>query len=448
MERGGQRDTAVDEPTTGTPVDSLDVATATHEVSTKDASAESSALVSLPGQPRRSPRRSLTSSLAWSALLIAGVRIGGGLLLERAAYGMFGYLGSPPSPVIRPENSSIADGFLHWDAGYYLEIARHGYQPGVPRLSAFYPLYPYLTRAVTKVTTMRTTEALLAVSWISLFMAVWGVMRLTALIFPGTKAWRSGVLLAFFPVSVFLLAGYAESLYMALFAWTLVALLERRPWLAAILAAFVAVTRIEGVLLILAVVGWSVQDELTHRRHSIQGNIARIAGLCAVSLAPLFAYLLFIGQRYGHIFEELKINANWHRHLNWPLYPLFYSLKLIFRHGIHGPQAANIVATYLVDDAVMVLAIIGFVALCLIVRQRRDLWWLLPPVLIDLIIIASDQPYGKTPEAWARNAMLLVPLYIVASRIKSEVGWSTLLAGSTLMAALFQIVFNVGFWLT
>ena len=99
-------------------------------------------------------RRSLTNSLAWSALLIAGVRIVAGLILERTAYGVFGYLGPTPSPVLRPENRAITDGFLHWDAGYYLEIARHGYTPGVPRLAAFYPLYPYLARAVTKISTV------------------------------------------------------------------------------------------------------------------------------------------------------------------------------------------------------------------------------------------------------------------------------------------------------
>ena len=104
-----------------------------------------------------------------------------------------------------------------------------------PDVCGLLPVVPHLARAVTKVSTMATTQALLAVSWISLFFAVWGVMRLTALIFPGTKAWRSGTLLAFFPVSVFLLAGYAESLYMALVAWALVALVERRPWLAATL---------------------------------------------------------------------------------------------------------------------------------------------------------------------------------------------------------------------
>ena len=52
--------------------------------------------------------RSLTNSLAWSALLIAGVRIVAGLILERTAYRVFGYLGPTPSPVLRPENRAIA----------------------------------------------------------------------------------------------------------------------------------------------------------------------------------------------------------------------------------------------------------------------------------------------------------------------------------------------------
>ena len=143
------------------------------------------------------------------------------------------------------------------------------------------------------------------------------------------EEWNAAGLLS---LSVFLLAGYAESLYMALVAWALVALVERRPWLAATLTAFVAVTRVEGVLLILAVVGWFIQDELTRRRHSVPGDIARYAGLCAVSLAPLFAYLVFVGRRYGHVFEELTVNHTvWHRHLNWPFYPLFDSLKLILQ---------------------------------------------------------------------------------------------------------------------
>ena len=137
-------------------------------------------------------------------------------------------------------------------------------------------------------------------------MAVWGVMRLTALIFPGTKAWRSGVLLAFFPVSVFLLAGYAESLYMALVRLGPCRLVRGRPWLAATLTAFVGSLRRRcpadpGPRQLV------LQDELAPRRHSIPGDIARIAGLCAVSLAPLFAYLVFVGERFGHVFEELAV---------------------------------------------------------------------------------------------------------------------------------------------
>jgi hypothetical protein len=396
----------------------------------------------------RSPRRSIGASLAWPALLIVAVRIGVGLLLERAALGMIGFLNFPPSRALRPENGSIVYGFIRWDAAIYMRIAEHGYQASITDDSAFYPLYPYLTRAVSKVTPLSLPEAALAVSWVSLFFAVWGAIRLTALIFPGAKSWRAGALLAFIPVSVFLLSGYAESLYVALFAWSVVALLERRPWVAAVLIGFVAVTRLEGVLLVLALIGWAIQDELTHRGRPMLRAAARIAGLCAVSLAPLFAYLVFVWRRYGHILEELSVNKLWHRHLSWPLHPLFASLWWIFADKLRGRTAANTVATYLVDDGLMVAAIIGLAALCLIVWRRRELWWLVPPVFLAVLIIASDAPFGDSPEAWGRNVMVLVPLYAVASRVKSEVGWSMLLAGSALLAALFQIMFNVGFWLT
>jgi hypothetical protein len=173
-----------------------------------------------------------------------------------------------------------------------------------------------------------------------------------------------------------------------------------------------------------------------------------MAGLAAVSVAPLCVYLVFIWRRYGHVFEEITVNKQWHRHLSWPLHPLFNSLSWIFSNHIRGPTAANVVATYLVDDVVMLAALIGLGALGVMVWQRRDLWWLIPPVFVTLLIIVSDSSFGTSPEAWARNAMVLVPLYAVASKLKNEVVWTTLLAASALMAALFQVIFNVGFWLT
>lgn len=442
------RDTPVDDRLIDTGVGAGDLAGMPAAEATTDNDKPSAPPARHRTRSVRSPGRSIRTSLAWPALLIVVVRIGVGLMLERAALGMIGFLNFPPSRVLRPENGSIVYGFIRWDAAIYMRIAQHGYQPNFKDDSAFYPLYPYLTRAVSRVTPLSLPDAALAVSWVSLWLAVWGVIRLTALIFPGSKSWRAGALLAFIPVSVFLLSGYAESLYVALFAWSVVALVERRPWVAAVLIGFVAVTRLEGVLLVLALIGWTVQDELTHRGRSVLRAAARIAGMCAVSLAPLLAYLVFVRQRYGSFLEELTVNKLWHRHLSWPLHPLFASLWWIVADKIHGRTAANAVATYLVDDGLMVAALLGLAALGLIVWRRRELWWLLPPVFLALLIIASDAPFGDSPEAWGRNVMVLVPLYAVASRVKSEVSWSMLLAGSALLAALFQIMFNVGFWLT
>jgi hypothetical protein len=444
VEHRAPRNTAFEDFYAGTAVDVRETASSPAALAREDALATRPVLVGYRTRPARSLLPSITGSLAWPALLIVAVRLGVGLLLERAVLGMF----FPSSRAFRSENSALLWGFFRWDAGFYTHIAAHGY-PKNPIYSSFYPLYPFVTRVVSDVTGLGASDAALAVSWISLWVAVWGVMRLTALIFPESKAWRAGALLAFVPVSVFLLAGYPESLYMALFAWCLVALFERRAWLAAALAGLVAVTRLEGVLLVLAVVGWAVQDELTHRQRSVPRAAARIAGLCVVILTPLFGYLLFVWRHYGHIFEAVKVNRNsWHRQLSWPLHPLFASLQQIFGDKLTGTRTANYVTTYLVNDLSMVAAIIGLAALCVIVWRRRELWWLVPPLFAAVLIIASNQPWGTDPEGWARNVMVLVPLYAVASRINSEVGWSMLLAGSALLAALFQIMFNIGLWLT
>jgi hypothetical protein len=403
--------------------------------------------IKAPGHRRRP---AWARSLAWPALLVAGARIGAGVLIERAALGLFGFVDFPPSAVFRPEKVSTVFGFTHWDAGIYLRIAQYGYQAKIPDDSAFFPAYPYLTRAVSDATSVSLEAAAVAVSWISLWFAVWGVMRLTATLFPGSRSWRAGALLAFFPVSVFLLAGYAESLYIALVAWSLVALAQRRPWLGALLAAAASVTRPEGVLIILAVVVWGAYDELfARRRRRWAAAVARVVGLGAVGSAALIAYLAFVWRRYGHVFEELSVNKQWHRQWTWPFHPLWSSLADILGDRLPGGRiTANYVATYLVDDAAMVLAVAGLVALGVIVWRRRQLCWLLPPVALGILIIASDAPFGTSPEAWARYMMCLVPLYAVASRLKSDAVWTTLLAASAVFAALFQVLFNTGLWLT
>jgi hypothetical protein len=376
------------------------------------------------------------------ALLIAGLRVIAGIMIERVSLGMLS----------KPASSAIVSGFIRWDSGQYQRIARHGYLPVHSSDASFYPLYPLAVRGVANIGPFRFDEAALVVSWVALWFGCWGVIRFTADVFPEAKAWRAGMLLAFFPASVFLLAGYAESLFVALAAWTLVALAERRVWIAAGLCGLASATRPEGTILAIAVVTWAVVEGIKRHQHrDIHSGLrltSRIVALGLLCVSGLVAYSLFLWSRYHHPLEQLSAQKAWKRVGTWPLHPLIWSLNEVVGKRIHNSTSANLTGAYLFNDAVVLFGIIGLAVLMRVTWRRWDLYWFVIPSVLTLLLIVSNAPYGQVPEGEARLVMCIVPLYAVTARARNELGWTALLAGSAVTAAVFQVVFNTGGWLT
>jgi len=63
----------------------------------------------------------------------------------------------------------------------------------------------------------------------------------------------AAIAFAWFPASVFLIAGYPESLFVALVAWTLYFVTRERYLVAAVLAGVCSASRMEGALLIVVI---------------------------------------------------------------------------------------------------------------------------------------------------------------------------------------------------
>jgi hypothetical protein len=375
-----------------------------------------------------------------------------GIGVERAALSVFGILGFPPHTHIANEVRGIVTPFLRWDAAIYQRIAVHGYSPAYKDDPAFYPLYPLTVRFVSKLGFLSVPRAALFVSWVSLFFACWGVIALTEVIFPGSKAWRAGALLAFFPASVFLLAGYAESMYAALAAWALVAVAVRRVWIGAVLASLASVTRAEGITLSIGVFAWVVIDgwrpgQLDDLAASLR-LLGRAVLLGVTSLAAFLVYTVFVWQRYGNPFQEIWAQRFWQRKDTWPFHAVFWSFGEMLTGKLRGSTAANTTAKYLLDDFALIFAVVCVVAFFALTWRRRALWWVILPALASLLLIASNSPQGRVPEADARLVMCMVPFYAVVARVRSEAGWSALLAGSAMFAAIFQMIFNTAGWLT
>jgi hypothetical protein len=148
----------------------------------------------------------------------------------------------------------LAGVWQRWDACWYGKIATFGYEPA--EMSAnFWPLFPVLTGGLARVIGGSVAMAGIVVSAISYVAAMTGLYRLVARDFDEITARRTVLVLSIFPSAFFLFAPFTEALFLALAVWS-IALARERQWLwAGLLGLLAALTRIQGVFLVLPL-GW------------------------------------------------------------------------------------------------------------------------------------------------------------------------------------------------
>ena len=138
---------------------------------------------------------------------------------------------------------ALLDIWDRFDTLWFLRIAEHGYDR--PMAVIFYPLYPASIRLVSLL--MPAIAAALLVSTLATFFLFWGILRMAA-DRPDPERLRIVLLLAMWPTSFVLFAGYADSLTIALVLWAVVFARQAR-WESATVCGFLAgVSRPTGVL--------------------------------------------------------------------------------------------------------------------------------------------------------------------------------------------------------
>jgi len=131
-----------------------------------------------------------------------------------------------------------------FDTLWYLRIAERGYD--LPMSVIFYPSYPAAIRTVSWI--MPATVAALAVSTVAAFFFFWGLLRLADPSLMGTGRLRMLLLVAVWPTSFALFAGYAESLMIALIVWAVIFARAGRWWPATLCGLVAGLGRPSGVL--------------------------------------------------------------------------------------------------------------------------------------------------------------------------------------------------------
>ncbi len=131
-----------------------------------------------------------------------------------------------------------------FDTLWYLHIAQYGYDQ--PMAVIFYPLYPAMIRVVSA--GAPSAASALVISTVAAFFCFWGLLRLAELEGFAPGRIETLLVLAVWPSSFVLFAGYAESLTLGLIVWAVIWAREQR-WELATLCGFLAgLSRPSGVL--------------------------------------------------------------------------------------------------------------------------------------------------------------------------------------------------------
>ncbi|MEU6980832.1 MULTISPECIES: glycosyltransferase family 39 protein [unclassified Streptomyces] len=291
-----------------------------------------------------------------------------------------------------------------WDAVWYTRIAEHGYgyQVTLPDGSvhadlAFFPLFPALERAVAAALPVDVPTAGLLVSWAASLAAAWGIYEVGAHV----AGKRAGIVLAVlwgvYPTAFVQSMAYTETLFTALAAWSVLAVLRGRWILAGALCVLAGLTRPTAAALIAAIGITALVTVVRERR-------LRAPVVVGALLAPLgwLAYIVYVGVRQGAATAYFDVQAAWGNSIDG-------GVALVrFIAGLPWPAALGLCA------ALGLLA--WLVALC--VRQRQPLPLLVYSVTVVVISLVGAAYFGSRPRLMMPAFGLLLPPAAALARLR------------------------------
>ncbi|MFF7737075.1 mannosyltransferase family protein [Streptomyces sp. NPDC007984] len=345
-----------------------------------------------------------------------------------------------------------------WDALWYVRVAELGYGYEV-RLAngdvhsnlAFFPLLPWLERLVAAVSPLSYADGGFLVSLVSSLAAAWGVFAVADRVY-GRRAGVCAVLLwAVLPVGIVQSMAYSESLFTALAAWSLYAVLTGRWVTAGTLALFAGLTRPVGLAVVAAVWVAALASFAQDRRaaaageRSTQGDalearngapvrpgtpFRRILGM---ALAPLGAagYVLWVGHHTGKgPLGYLDVQAGWRNGFDggWAF------ARFVAEKFTSFPAALAGVGLIIGVASVVWLYVTG-------VRQRQPLPLLVYTGVVTALALCASSYFGSKPRLLLPAFPLLLPLALALAKARIRRS-AAVLGGVAVASAVYG-----AFWL-
>jgi mannosyltransferase PIG-V len=312
--------------------------------------------------------------------------------------------------------------FNHWDAPHYLRVAQLGY---TAKDVLVFPLFPWCVRMLAYICGNYLISAFI-VSTVASAVAAVLLRRLVERESPA-DARRTVWFFVIFPTAYFLFAPYTESLFLALAFGCLLAARRERWDVAGPLGAVCAMTRANGLALLLTLAVEAVSQFLEQKRWRWQW-----LWICVVPIG----FVVYLGVNasatgnafaFGHAKKEMFYTT-----LSWP----WVGINHVIGDTHRAPSQAEIVG---VQELIFIA--LGFVCTILSwlkLRPMYSVWMTVNWLGITSLTFVQSAPRYSLP------MFPIMMLFALAARNRFWNGVITI--WSLLFLALFSILFVRGWW--
>lgn len=455
--------------------------------------------------PAPSPRRASGDDRFTFPLLVGAVHF---LVVQLVAWLAFQYGtargGSPPSTYNGEDGKTgpaelsglwqnLVEPLRLWDGLWYTQIADLGYGSFATANPAYWPLFPWLMEGGARITGLPYETVGWGLSNVFFVIALGFTYALVQVDLPRTIARGSLWLLALFPMALFFSAVYTESLFLMLAASALYFARTRAWALAGILGLLAALSRSNGVMLLLPFavlfiqqVGWSPRRWLT------TGLAPALFALLPL-LGPVLFYVYLNAEDIPQTISNpafVEVQGQWWRYGAAPWETMRCAIagcevpvgqeyidRFQERQGrvdsagdvlpyesrgatwtwvrelVDDPSWANLTSAdfrYLfaesrTQELIGFLLFIGLAILGLRVLPLYQTAYLLPPMLFPLFQPGALNPLLSYP----RFGIVLFPLFVVLALVLQRRGpFLAWIAASTALLAIFTVQFANWYWVS
>jgi hypothetical protein len=364
-------------------------------------------------------RHAVRSSVARPLWTLVSIRAGFWLLAALSLLWSPLRADVPPFRAYGARSDLLFGTFAQWDSGWFARIAERGYD--VKESTAFFPLYPLLVRGVSTLVGSTLVAGVL-VSLLAAGVAAILIAQIAKSVIGDDAAGDAVLYIALYPIAFVFTGVYAEGLFLALSAASILAALRGRPWVAGAFGGLAVDTRLAGLALVptLLYLLWKQRAERRPATWPLP-----------VLLLPaaLEGYRLYLSNRFGDALAfKHVLESNWGRdtpHLG-PVGGLWQAL----RAGVTGaaelarhlPRAGGSPGGYAQADQLAAWNLVHLVLLVAVIWLTWIAWRRLGPALglyavaMDVILVSTT--VGAFPlQSFPRYVLVDFPLFVALAAV-------------------------------